>query len=50
MGSENFGSSHPGVFNAAFADGAVRSLGFTIDIEVFRRLCVRADNLPVTVP
>lgn len=50
VGSEYFGSSHPSVFNAAFADGAVRSLGYNIDLEVFHRLCMRADNLPVTVP
>ncbi len=50
VGSEQFGSSHPGVFNAALADGSVCSIGFTIELEAFRRLCVRNDLLPVSVP
>lgn len=49
-GSSRFGSSHPGVFIVGLADGAARPLGFNIDIEVFRRLCMRSDNLPVSVP
>ena len=49
-GSSRFGSSHPGVFNAALVDGSGRAISFTIDLEVFRRLCVRNDGLTVTVP
>jgi len=47
--SMKFGSSHPGVFNGALADGSVRSIQFSIDPETFRRLCVRNDGLPVTI-
>ena len=34
-GGKRFGSSHPGRFNAAFGDGSVRSLSYTIDPAVF---------------
>jgi prepilin-type N-terminal cleavage/methylation domain-containing protein len=37
-GGERFGSSHSGVFNAAFANGETRSLAYEIDPQVFRRL------------
>ena len=37
-GGELFGSSHPSTFNAAFADGSVRGLSFTIDPIVFQNL------------
>jgi prepilin-type N-terminal cleavage/methylation domain-containing protein len=40
-----FGSSHPTGINAAFADGAVWVVRFTVDQEVFRRACVRDDGL-----
>ena len=45
-----FGSSHPGMFNGALADGSVRQLSFSIDLETFRRLCVRNDGKPVELP
>jgi prepilin-type N-terminal cleavage/methylation domain-containing protein/prepilin-type processing-associated H-X9-DG protein len=32
---ERFGSSHPGRFNAVFADGSVRSVAYTIDKTLF---------------
>ena len=48
--SSQFGGSHPGVFNGVLVDGSVRSIGFTVDAEMFRRTCVRNDNLPVTLP
>ena len=32
------GSSHPGGFNAAFADGSVRFFKDTLDLKVFRDL------------
>lgn len=49
-GCNNFGSSHPGVLNTSMADGSGRPISFTIDTEVFRRLCARNDQLSVTVP
>ena len=39
-----FGSAHPGVWNAAFCDGRVRSLSFDIDPRVHRLLANRADQ------
>ncbi len=46
---ERFGSSHPGGFNGVMADGSVRSISYSIDLETFRRLSVRNDGLPVTL-
>ena len=46
---QRFGSSHSGGFNAAMADGAVRSISYSIDPETFRRICVRNSGLPVTL-
>jgi prepilin-type N-terminal cleavage/methylation domain-containing protein/prepilin-type processing-associated H-X9-DG protein len=39
-----FGSSHPGVFNVVFADGAVRSLSYAIDPAVFSYLGNKSDE------
>jgi prepilin-type N-terminal cleavage/methylation domain-containing protein len=36
-----FGSAHPTVFNAVFADGSVHSIGYDIDIYVFNSLGTR---------
>ena len=36
------GSSHPGGFNAAMADGSVRFIKNTIDLNVFRAVITRA--------
>ena len=47
---QRFGSSHAGMFNGALADGSVRSFSFSIDLETFRRLCVRNDGNPVELP
>ena len=44
-----FGSSHSGIFNASLAAGSGRSIALGIDLEVFRRLCVRNDRLPVNL-
>ncbi len=49
VGSNYFGSSHPGVINVALADGSCRTLSFSIDVEIFRRLCMRSDGEPVTL-
>jgi prepilin-type N-terminal cleavage/methylation domain-containing protein/prepilin-type processing-associated H-X9-DG protein len=43
-GGRRFGSSHPGRFNAVFADGSVRSIPYSIDPQVFRRLGDKADG------
>ena len=45
---QRFGSSHPGAFMGALADGSVRAFSFSIDEETFRRLAVRDTGLPVT--
>ena len=37
-GGELFGSSHSSTFNAAFGDGSVRGLSYTIDPSIFTRL------------
>ena len=43
-----FGSSHPGVFHAAFSDGSVRSLTYAIDLTVFDRLGNKSDGQVVS--
>jgi hypothetical protein len=47
--SMKFGSSHSGVFQGAMVDGSVRSFSYSIDPEMFRRICVRNDGLPVVL-
>jgi prepilin-type N-terminal cleavage/methylation domain-containing protein/prepilin-type processing-associated H-X9-DG protein len=39
-----FGSAHPSVFNGLFADGSVRSIPYTIDLNVFNCLGDRRDG------
>lgn len=40
-----FGSSHSGIFNAAFCDGSVRQISFDVTLDaVFMRLCTRDDG------
>ena len=39
-----FGSSHPGVFLALFADGTLRAIHYSVNPAVWRRACVRNDN------
>lgn len=45
--SERFGSSHAGSFNGLMVDGSVRSIPYKVDLETFRRVCVRNDQLTV---
>ena len=40
----SFGGSHSGIFNAAAADGSVRSLNFEVDLELFNNMCHRSDG------
>lgn len=40
----SFGSSHPGVMNAVLCDGSVRTLNFSVDLEVFKKFCNRKDG------
>jgi prepilin-type processing-associated H-X9-DG protein len=41
---DNFGSAHPGGFNATFCDGSGRSIPYDIDQDVLRRLTNRKDG------
>ena len=39
-----FGASHPGVFNAAFADGAIRPVRYSVPKATWQNVCVRNDG------
>ena len=41
-----FGSSHPGVLNAAFADGSIRPIRFSVAKATWQSACVRNDGKP----
>jgi type II secretory pathway pseudopilin PulG len=43
-GEERFGASHPGIFNAVFADGSVHPLAYSIDKTVFRYVGNKSDG------
>lgn len=43
-GKKSFGSSHPGGFNALFADGSVHNISYSIDTTVFEYLGNIADG------
>jgi prepilin-type N-terminal cleavage/methylation domain-containing protein len=45
-----FGSSHPGGFNAVFGDGAVHFIPYTVQRDVFARMCHRLDSGTFTFP
>jgi hypothetical protein len=45
-----FGSRHPTTWNALLADGAVRSMSYSIDVEVHRALGNRHDGQPGSMP
>jgi prepilin-type N-terminal cleavage/methylation domain-containing protein len=46
----SFGAAHQSSWNAAFADGSVRQMSYTIDPGVHRALAGRADGIVVKVP
>ncbi|CAN5506151.1 DUF1559 domain-containing protein [soil metagenome] len=45
--SDQFGSNHMMTSNVVMCDGSVRSIRFTPDKEMWRRMCVRNDKLPI---
>ena len=45
-----FGGPHPGNFNAAFCDGSVRSIDFSIDAQTHFLLSAREDRQAVQAP
>lgn len=45
-----FGSAHSAGWNAAFTDGAVRTISYDIDLLVHKALAGRDDRNPVTLP
>lgn len=47
--SYQFGSSHPGGFNAVFADGSVHFISYTTDPIVYARMGHRADRQPIQI-
>ena len=48
-GNARFGAAHSGVFNAAFADGSVRALNYSINGTLFDRIGQRRDGQPITI-
>ena len=40
----SFGSSHPGLFNAALCDGSVTSITYNVDLKIFKLACSRNDG------
>jgi prepilin-type N-terminal cleavage/methylation domain-containing protein/prepilin-type processing-associated H-X9-DG protein len=46
-GERRFGSSHPLRFNAVFADGSVRTIAYSVEPGLFRRIGDKADGQPV---
>jgi len=45
-----FGSAHASGWNAAFGDGSVRTLSYTIDVTLHQRLSARADGAIAAPP
>jgi prepilin-type N-terminal cleavage/methylation domain-containing protein len=45
-----FGSAHPSAFNVGLADGSVRSIPYSVDINVFRVYGDRTSTSPLTLP
>lgn len=47
-GRKRFGSNHSGSFIATFADGSVRAVNYTINIDTLSKLCSIADGSPIS--
>jgi prepilin-type N-terminal cleavage/methylation domain-containing protein/prepilin-type processing-associated H-X9-DG protein len=47
-GKKRFGSSHTGGFNAAFADGSVRLISYSIDVTTFSYLGNKSDGQAIS--
>ncbi len=45
---EFFGSAHPSGANAVFCDGSVRSISYSIKLDVHENLCQRNDGIPIS--
>ncbi|MDW8221772.1 MAG: DUF1559 domain-containing protein [Gemmatales bacterium] len=45
--SKRFGSMHPAGVNVVLGDGSIRNIRYTVPQDLFWRLCVRDDGLPV---
>jgi hypothetical protein len=48
--THRFGSAHSAGMQCTMADGFVQTISYDIDPEIFRRLGVRNDRLPASVP
>ncbi|HTU17829.1 MAG TPA: DUF1559 domain-containing protein [Gemmataceae bacterium] len=46
-GTGGFGSSHPGRFNALFADGSVHAINYSISIRSLNAVCGINDGIPI---
>jgi prepilin-type N-terminal cleavage/methylation domain-containing protein/prepilin-type processing-associated H-X9-DG protein len=46
-GTGGFGSSHPGRFNALFADGSVHAVNYSISIRSLNAVCGINDGIPI---
>jgi prepilin-type processing-associated H-X9-DG protein len=48
-GERRFGSSHPLRFNAVFADGSVRTVAYSVEHGLFRRIGDKSDGQTVNL-
>jgi prepilin-type N-terminal cleavage/methylation domain-containing protein len=47
--NRNFGSWHKDICQFTMCDGSVHAIGVSIDVEIYRRLGVRNDGLPIDI-
>ena len=47
VGGNGFGSAHPGGWNVVFCDGSVRSMSYSIDLQIHKYLGNRKDHQPI---
>jgi len=48
-GERRFGSSHPSTFNALLADGSVRTISYSINLNVFKAVGAKSDGQAVSL-